>query len=172
MKKMFFIAFCAVILALNGLDIEFKANTGDANFDIHLNDVNIIAKAKIELFRTETAAEYKVSNSLMDEALIKLKMEPAELYLSLEMAKITKKEPAEVMKVYTQNKKEGWGVIAKKLGIKPGSNEFIGLKKKTQFKKEKHKREQMSKDKPQNGKIDKTKIQPIKESKKSDSENK
>ena len=34
-----------------------------------------------------------------------------------------------VLKEYKANKGRGWGVIAKKLGIKPGSKEFHELKK-------------------------------------------
>ena len=33
-----------------------------------------------------------------------------------------------VLSVYRGNKKKGWGAIAKKLGIKPGSAEFHALK--------------------------------------------
>ncbi len=39
-------------------------------------------------------------------------------------------QPVEVVtKEYETNKGKGWGVIAKNLGIKPGSKEFHALKK-------------------------------------------
>ncbi|HAQ60788.1 TPA: hypothetical protein DCR49_02100 [Candidatus Delongbacteria bacterium] len=146
MKKLVFLTAVAMIFSVYGLDLGFSAKTGDAEFDMFLNDVNNTAKVDLRTFRTEVSAEYKVDDKTMDAGLIKFKMEPAELYLSLEMAKIMKKDPAEVMKVYSENKKEGWGVIAKKMGIKPGSREFKGLKKKTQYKKDKHKRDKMKKE--------------------------
>ena len=34
----------------------------------------------------------------------------------------------QVFKIYNANKGKGWGVIAKELGIKPGSPEFHALK--------------------------------------------
>jgi len=175
MKKLFFTAFCAMLIALNGIDLQFIAKTGDADFDIHLNDVNIMAKADIEGFRAEMTAEYNADNKILDQGLVKLKMEPAELFLTLEMANKAKKEPAEVIKVYSANKKEGWGVIAQKLGIKPGSREFKAMKKKTQFKKDKHKREQLKKESEKADKLrdEKAKdLKPVEESEKKPFDNK
>jgi len=155
MKKMIFLIIAVLVIALNGIELGFSAKTGDAEFDMFLNDVNTTAKFDLKLFRTEISAEYKATDNTIDEGLVKLKMEPAELYLSLEMAKIMKKEPVEVMNVYSANKKEGWGVIAQKMGIKPGSREFKALKKKTQYKKDKHKRDKLNKENTKNEKIDK-----------------
>ena len=45
------------------------------------------------------------------------------------VAEITKKPVDVVLKEYKANKRRGWGVIAKNLGIKPGSKEFHELKK-------------------------------------------
>lgn len=163
MKKMIFITAMAIMFSLQGIELGFSAKTGDAEFDMFLNDVNMNAKADLKVFRTQISAEYKTTDNTIDEGLIKLKMEPAELFLSLEMAKLTKKEPAEVMKVYSANKKEGWGVIAKKLGIKPGSKEFKALKAKSKYKKEKSKKEQYRKEEQKSKKIQEeqsNKVQP------------
>ena len=42
---------------------------------------------------------------------------------------------------YKKNKEKGWGVIAKEMGIKPGSPEFHALKGKTKTRKDKGKSE-------------------------------
>jgi hypothetical protein len=44
-------------------------------------------------------------------------------------ASVTKHPIDTVQKNYMANRGQGWGVIAKQLGIKPGSNEFHALKK-------------------------------------------
>jgi hypothetical protein len=155
MKKMIFLIIAVLVIALNGIELGFSAKTGDAEFDMFLNDVNTTAKMDLRLFKSEISAEYKTTDKTIDEGMVKLKMEPAELYLSLEMAKIMKKEPVEVMNVYSSNKNEGWGVIAQKMGIKPGSREFKALKKKTQYKKDKHKRDKLNKENTKAEKIDK-----------------
>ena len=55
-------------------------------------------------------------------------MKAGDIYMVLEIGKLTNKPPDEVVKVYQANKKKGWGAIAKELGIKPGSPEFHALK--------------------------------------------
>jgi hypothetical protein len=42
---------------------------------------------------------------------------------------MTQKPPETVLHVYQANRGKGWGVIAKSLGIKPGSREFHALKR-------------------------------------------
>lgn len=162
MKKIIFLTALVIVFALNGVDLSFVAKTGDADFDLHLSDVNMAAKVDLKAFMDETAVEYKSDNVTLSAAMNKYKMEPAELYLTLEIAKITKKEPSAVMIVYSENKKEGWGAIAKKLGIKPGSREFKALKKKTIYKKEKNKRDRMKKEDEKTKKINDEKAKDIK----------
>ena len=183
MRKLLFTALTALLVTAYGLDLDFKAKTGDAELDMHLKDMNVMERARLELFKAETAKEYKVEGSMIDNALLKLKLEPADLYMSLEFAKITNKKPAEVINIYSENKGEGWGAVAKRLGIKPGSREFKALKAKTKYKKDNHKRDRLKKEdvkakkvqdeedkdiKPVDAKpakIDKSEVKPVKETK-------
>lgn len=166
MKKLLFTALTAVFLTANAIDLDaIKPKTGDAEFDTHLNEMNVMEKARLELFKAETAKEYKVEKSLIDKALDLKKMQPADVYMTMELAKVSKKNPEEVMKIYGENKEKGWGEIAKKLGIKPGSKEFKRLKAKTKFKKERGKRERLKKEDAKPQKIDKSAVKPVKESK-------
>ncbi|MFC1533202.1 BON domain-containing protein [Thermodesulfobacteriota bacterium] len=59
----------------------------------------------------------------------KLKMTASDVYMTVGIAKITNKPIDEVVDEYKANKDKGWGVIAKRLGIKSGSKEFHALKK-------------------------------------------
>lgn len=147
MKKLLFTALTAVLLTAYAIDLDsIKPKTGDAEFDANLNDMNVMERARLELFKAETAKEYNVESSLIDKALNLKKMEPADIYMSMELAKIAKQKPEEVMNIFSKSKGEGWGEIAKKLGIKPGSKEFKRLKAKTKYKKEKSKRERLKKE--------------------------
>ena len=66
-------------------------------------------------------------------------MEPAEIYLSLELSKLSGRSVDEVVEIYKVHKDKGWGYIAKQLGIKPGSAEFHKLKENTKNKEAKGK---------------------------------
>ena len=47
----------------------------------------------------------------------------------MRLGELTGQPAKEVLSVYRNNRKKGWGVMAKKLGIKPGSREFHALKR-------------------------------------------
>jgi hypothetical protein len=49
--------------------------------------------------------------------------------MCLQLGQWTQKPAEQVVRVYKANRGKGWGVIAKSLGIKPGSAEFHALKR-------------------------------------------
>jgi hypothetical protein len=106
---------------------QINFNTGSVELDADLNQVNISAKANLSSFKADLKIDFQ-TNDIEINKLFSLKMEPAEVKLALSIADITKKKVDEVADSYTRNKGKGWGVIAKDLGIKPGSKEFHALK--------------------------------------------
>jgi hypothetical protein len=54
---------------------------------------------------------------------------PADAFMVFQLGQMTRKPPETVVRVYQANRGKGWGVIAKSLGIKPGSPEFHALKR-------------------------------------------
>jgi hypothetical protein len=66
-------------------------------------------------------------------------MDPADVFMTLELGVLTGKPFEEIANVYKVKKDKGWGVIAKELGIKPGSPEFHQLKNKAKKNKGKNK---------------------------------
>ena len=114
-------------LAPVGLLAQLNFNTGSSELDADLKIINSDAKADMSSFKTDLSVEFKVSTKKIDQ-MLSMKMEPGEVYLALEIAKIAKREIDDVLKVYKANKDKGWGYIAKQMGIKPGSPEFHALK--------------------------------------------
>lgn len=115
---------------------QISFNTGSAELDADLNSINVSAKADLTVFKTDLSVEFNVSTKEVDN-LFSLKMEPGEVYLTLEISKISKKSSTDVATCYKSNKSKGWGYIAKEMGIKPGSAEFHELKGKGKNKKSK-----------------------------------
>ncbi len=115
--------FCSM-----GLFAQLPFNTGDAELDLELSRMNSDAKGDFSAFKADLSLSYKVSEKEIDRLHVSVKMEPAEIFLALELAKISKRSIDEVVEVYTAQKEKGWGFIAKQLGIKPGSQEFHALK--------------------------------------------
>ncbi len=104
-------------------------NTGDSGFDSDLNAVNIKAKADFGNFKIELSNKNKIAKpTKIDYMRNDLKMEPAEIFLAFEIARIKGISIDIVIGSWKKYKHKGWGHIAKEMGIKPGSAEFHAMK--------------------------------------------
>lgn len=128
-----FVAHCATAQTT----VKFAANSGDSELDLTLSDMNVTASADFPVFKNEMKLTYNVTEQKIEDLRVKVKMAPADIYMTLELARISGKSVDQVVKVYETNRSKGWGVIAKELGIKPGSKEFHELKGNAKKKNEK-----------------------------------
>ena len=53
---------------------------------------------------------------------------PADSYMVLRLSELSHRPVKDVLRVYKADHGKGWGVMARQLGIKPGSQEFHALK--------------------------------------------
>jgi len=114
-----------VLLALimQGLTV-LTANAGDFDW---LRDLNVQATADSSGFRLRLATRFKIGDAEV-KTVIGNMGSPADAYMVLRLGELSGRSTNDVIKVYRTNKNKGWGVIAKNLGIKPGSREFHALK--------------------------------------------
>ncbi|MFG6687249.1 hypothetical protein ACGK9U_11740 [Mariniflexile sp. HNIBRBA6329] len=110
-------------------------NTGSVQLDADLNLINKQARSNMSSFRTDMRLSYNISEKRLDYMSANLNMIPGDIYLSLEISRIARVSLDDVLTVYRKHKSKGWGVIAKQLGIKPGSAEFHQLKNRASSKK-------------------------------------
>ena len=129
--------FLSAFVVLNAQNFSLSAKSGDVELDANLNDINIKAKTDLKIFKKDLSLEFNIGEPKIDKMIVDLKMSPADAYMVLQVASETKKEPDMVLNSFTTNKDKGWGVIAKEMGIKPGSPEFHALKGKAKNKKDK-----------------------------------
>ena len=104
--------------------ISFK--TGDSGLDAELNLANTEAKKDLPTFKSNLSAEFGISVPKID-GLLKT-MLPGEIVIAVKISNVANKPIDSVIDSYKRNKDKGWGVIAKEMGIKPGSPEFHALK--------------------------------------------
>jgi hypothetical protein len=137
MKTSFFLlAFLSLGLFMHAQNFSLSAKSGDVELDASLDDINIKAKTDITLFKKDLSVEFNIGEPKIDK-MLNAQMSPADIFMVCQVADLTKKEPDAVVTSYNANKDKGWGVIAKEMGIKPGSPEFHALKGKAKHKKEK-----------------------------------
>lgn len=137
-KKMIVTVLLAFVVMLgNAQNFSLSAKSGDVELDASLNDINLKAKLDLPLFKKDLAIEFNIGEAKVEKLMIELNMSPADVYMTFQVADLTKKDVDVVAKSYSVNKNKGWGQIAKELGIKPGSPEFHALKGKAKNKKDK-----------------------------------
>ncbi|MDH5366521.1 MAG: hypothetical protein OEW67_06000 [Cyclobacteriaceae bacterium] len=122
-KKLIIIILVSVVS-----HVHAQYNTGDAELNKSLLTIDADAKLDFGAFKVRLGGSYNVTEKKLDYLSANVGMSAGDIYMSLEVAKITRKNLDEVINVYSSNKDRGWGVIAKELGIKPGSPEFHALK--------------------------------------------
>jgi len=88
---------------------------------------NIQAQSDPSGFKARLATRFKIGDVQVD-ALLSNVDEPADAYLMLRLGEMSGRPVDYVFEKYRHSKGQGWGALAKSLGIKPGSEEFHALK--------------------------------------------
>ncbi len=104
------------------------ASLAHADLDDFLSKLNDQAKTDLNRFSAKVSAQFGVPVPTVDDILKKVAA-PADAFMVLQLGLMAHKQPEAVLQTYQGNKGKGWGVIAKELGIKPGSPEFHALKR-------------------------------------------
>lgn len=112
--------------------LSFTAKTGDSELDVSLDKLNMNAKIDLPLFKNDINIDFGIPIPKIDKLLGF--MQPADVFMTAQIANLSGKDPDVVAESYKKNKDKGWGVIAKEMGIKPGSPEFHALKGKAKDK--------------------------------------
>ena len=92
-----------------------------------MEDFNIRAEADHSDFRARLEARFKVGGVEIS-AVFGHVHDPADAYMLFRLGEMANLPIERVIERYEAEKGKGWGVLAKSLGIKPGSPEFHALK--------------------------------------------
>jgi hypothetical protein len=93
-----------------------------------MKNFNIRAEADPSGFRARLATRFKVGDVEID-VVLKNVTNPSDAYMIFRYGEMSSRPTKQVMERYRAEKKKGWGVLAKSLGIKAGSQEFHSLKR-------------------------------------------
>ncbi len=104
------------------------ATMAHADLDGFLRKMNDQAKADLSRFSVRVSAQFGIPVPKVDD-IIKRVAAPSDAFMVFQLGQMANKQPDMVLQTYQSNKGKGWGVIAKQLGIKPGSPEFHALKR-------------------------------------------
>ena len=120
MKK---IVFAVIVLVLFGSPVAARGG-----LDSFLDNLNIQARADMHGFSVKLSTQFGVPLPQV-QAVIKSVAAPADAFMCFQLGQMSRNPYEQVVQVYQTSRGKGWGVIAKSLGIKPGSPEFHALKR-------------------------------------------
>ena len=121
MRKGIVVLMCSVMFVL----AASVAIAGDFEW---LKELNIRAQADPSGFRASLATRFKIGDAQVTAVLGNVD-QPADAYLVLKFGEMSGQPVERVSDKYRSGKTQGWGAMAKSLGIKPGSPEIHALKK-------------------------------------------
>jgi hypothetical protein len=103
--------------------------SGDAWVDTWLSDVNRYGMRYREPFVDEMVRNYGAPRELVSELLATRRWAPGDVYYACAMAQVLGRPCRYVVDEWERSHGEGWGAVAQRLGLKPGSPEFHRLKR-------------------------------------------
>jgi hypothetical protein len=109
--------------------VGWNPRSGDIWVDTWLGDMNRYGSRYPEPFIDEMVRYHNAPRSLVVDLLQTRHWAPGDVYYACALASVIGRPCRYVVDVYEVDRGQGWGVIAQRLGIKPGSPEFHRLKK-------------------------------------------
>jgi hypothetical protein len=107
----------------------FNPRTGDTWVDTQLRDMNDYGYRYREPFIDEMVRYHGAPRDLVRDLLVNKRWAPGDVYYACSIASITGRPCRSVVEEWERDHGKGWGVMAQRMGIKPGSAEFHRLKK-------------------------------------------
>jgi len=116
-----------IVLGILALALLGMPGIAGASLDSFLDDLNVQARVDLPGFSAKVSAQFGVPVPRVEAVLVTVAT-PADAFMVFQLGQMAHRPPETVLQTYQTRKGKGWGVIAKELGIKPGSKEFHALK--------------------------------------------
>ncbi|QQQ02263.1 hypothetical protein [Lysobacter enzymogenes] len=135
LKRKFF-ALTASLATLLGTSVQaqdlapaWQPRSGDGWVDAWLGDINRYGGRYREPFVDEMVRYYGAPRELVGELLDRRRWTPGDVYYACAIAQVLGRPCRYVVDEWDRDHADGWGAVAQRLGIKPGSADFHKLKR-------------------------------------------
>ena len=108
--------------------ISYSPRTGDVWIDTELGYVNDYGRYQRDYFVDDIVGSYGAPRYLVNDLLGNRGWDPGDVYYASALAYQLRRPLSDIVRERERNRGQGWGVIAQRMGIKPGSAEFHALK--------------------------------------------
>lgn len=128
MKTKWNIGWLAILLLFAPGVAMAQYRSGSVQLDAYLRNLSVAASLDFGSFRTRVISMYNISSGRMERLYAEMGRSPADLFMLLEVGRLTRRSPENLFPIYLRYRRQGWGMIAKQAGIKPGSPAFHAMK--------------------------------------------
>jgi hypothetical protein len=108
--------------------LGWNPRSGDVWVDVWLGDMNRYGSRYRDPFVDELVRYHGAPRDLVVDLLAR-RWAPGDIYFACALAKLVGRPCRYVVEIWERDHAQGWGAIAKRLGIKPGSPQFHQLKR-------------------------------------------
>lgn len=122
-------AFAGGSAAAQDYTVGWNPRSGDVWVDNWLGDMNRYGARYPEPFIDEMVRYHNAPRPLVVDLIETRHWAPGDVYYACALASVLGRPCRYVVDAYEVDRGQGWGVVAQRLGIKPGSREFHQLKK-------------------------------------------
>jgi hypothetical protein len=106
----------------------WNPRSGDTWVDVWLGDMNRYGSRYRDPFIDELVRYHGAPRDLIED-LLRRRWAPGDIYFACALARLAGRPCRYVVDMWERDHGQGWGAVAKRLGIKPGSAEFHRLKR-------------------------------------------
>ena len=108
--------------------LGWNPRSGDVWVDAWLGDMNRYAGRYRDPFIDELVRYHNAPRDLVVDLLVHRHWAPGDVYFACALAHLVGRPCREVADVWERDHAQGWGAVAKRMGIQPGSAQFHRLK--------------------------------------------
>jgi hypothetical protein len=119
---------CAFATGAQAQVVGYNFRSGDLWVDSQLGYFSDYGRRDRNYFVDDLVSSYGAPRYLVNELLDKRRWDPGDVYYAAALAYTAHRPLGDVTREYENSKGQGWGVVAQRMGIKPGSAEFHALK--------------------------------------------
>ena len=122
------LGFAGSAWAGDGFAFGFSPRTGDVWVDSQLGEMNTFARGDRNGFIDDVVVSFGAPRYLVSDLVTRRRWPPGDVYYACALAYQLHRPCQDMVNTYEKDHGQGWGVIAQRMGIKPGSREFFALK--------------------------------------------
>lgn len=110
------------------ISLHWNPRSGDVWVDTWLGDMNRYGTRYRDPFIDEMVRYHGAPRDLVTDLLLNRRWAPGDVYYACAIAQVIGRPCRYVVDTWEANRGQGWGVVAQRLGVKPGSPAFHRLK--------------------------------------------